>query len=350
MYIGVVPQKVSSGADWVNTRNIKALEEVCKDKLVIKKLEFKGKLCTLLNLIIFHIGGSSVSSTKEILRTIKEKNIDTVFLYNSVLGILAKKIKKRYPNITIITFFHNIEIQYMEEEIKSNPSIKNKIMNLAVIHNERLTCNYTDKFIVLNNRDKDLLKKYYDKESSFLLPTTYIDRYHPIVKKEKNDCFNMLFVGFAFYGNIDGLNWFINNVLPYLDNVKLTIVGQGMDNVFKNTNTIEVHGYVEDLSYYYYNCDVVILPILSGGGMKTKTAEAMMYGCSIIGTDEAFIGYEVDYEKIGGLANTKEDMIFHINRLKDNNLLNNEAKAYSRSVFLEKYDFKNTLKTLSENM
>jgi len=37
----------------------------------------------------------------------------------------------------------------------------------------------------------------------------------------------------------------------------------------------------------------VILPIISGSGMKTKTAEALMYGKSIIGIKEAFEGYKM---------------------------------------------------------
>jgi len=35
----------------------------------------------------------------------------------------------------------------------------------------------------------------------------------------------------------------------------------------------------------------VVLPIISGSGMKTKTCEALMYGKRIFGTDEAFEGY-----------------------------------------------------------
>lgn len=38
----------------------------------------------------------------------------------------------------------------------------------------------------------------------------------------------------------------------------------------------------------------MISPIWAGGGMKTKTAEALMYGKTIIGTTETFEGYEMD--------------------------------------------------------
>lgn len=38
----------------------------------------------------------------------------------------------------------------------------------------------------------------------------------------------------------------------------------------------------------------MVMPIFSGSGMKVKTAEALMYGKFLIGTKEAFEGYEID--------------------------------------------------------
>ena len=54
---------------------------------------------------------------------------------------------------------------------------------------------------------------------------------------------------------------------------------------------------------------VVIAPIFDGSGMKTKVAEALMYGKRIIGTREAFSGYEDIAEEVGWVCNTKEEFV-----------------------------------------
>ena len=47
--------------------------------------------------------------------------------------------------------------------------------------------------------------------------------------------------------------------------------------------------------------------------MKVKTCEALMFGKNIIGTKEAFEGYELDYQKVGAMCNTKEELsLIHI--------------------------------------
>jgi glycosyltransferase involved in cell wall biosynthesis len=60
-----------------------------------------------------------------------------------------------------------------------------------------------------------------------------------------------------------------------------------------------------------------------------------MYGKNIIATDEAFVGYEVDYDKVGGKCNTTEEFIARIKDFEENP--RPKFNAYSRQMFLEKY-------------
>ena len=69
-----------------------------------------------------------------------------------------------------------------------------------------------------------------------------------------------------------------------------------------------------------------------------------MFGENILGTDEAFEGYDADYDRIGGKCNTAEDFIGKINdfiaspRPKFN--------TYARQLYLERY----SEATMVENM
>ena len=351
LYVGEAPSKITNGGDWINKRNILALQEVYKENLYIYSVKCKNTYSTFINLLNRYMLGLSSDITKNIIQYIKKNNIDALFLASSKFGKLAYKIKKIYPQITIYIFFHNIEKQYTLEEYRINPTWKNHFIAKITAYNEKLSCQYADKLIVLNQRDNSLLNKIYNKKADLILPTTFIDKFNSKLKKRtQSNTFTLLFVGYAFFANIEGIKWFIENVFTELHHCNLLIVGNGMDKVFKTGNNIEVYGYIEDLSAFYYKTDAVILPIFSGGGMKTKTAEALMYGCPIIGTKEAFEGYELDYEQVGGLANTKEEMISYINQLKDNRQYFEHCTLYARSIFLEKYDFQTTVKQIQQNL
>ena len=64
---------------------------------------------------------------------------------------------------------------------------------------------------------------------------------------------------------------------------------------------LKVMGMVDDLSPFYQNASCVVSPIFLGSGLKTKTIEALMFGKTFLGTDEAFQGVSCDYDTIGGL-------------------------------------------------
>lgn len=105
---------------------------------------------------------------------------------------------------------------------------------------------------------------------------------------------------------------------------------------------MKIIGTVECLSTFYNNSTAVIEPIFYGGGMKTKTAEALMYGKVIFGTNEAFEGYDVSYGDYAYMCNTSEEFIDKINSWLgkyDGAVFNNNA----RSLYLEKYDYKNNI-------
>jgi len=146
-----------------------------------------------------------------------------------------------------------------------------------------------------------------------------------------------MFLGTNFPANTKGLLWFVKEVFPHVD-IRLQIVGKGMEKIkpqLPNNQNIELYGSVPDLNEFLENADLMILPIFKGSGMKVKTCEALMYGKNIIGTTEAFEGYEMDYNLAGGCCNTKSDFIKKIEDFISSP--RPRFNTYSREIFLEKY-------------
>ena len=71
------------------------------------------------------------------------------------------------------------------------------------------------------------------------------------------------------------------------------MVGRGLSDLGGTPGgNVRVIGEVASLAPWYAGARAVIAPIFEGSGMKTKVAEALMHGKKVIGTPEAFAGYE----------------------------------------------------------
>lgn len=325
-----------------------------QDKKFFKKLEngiFYLKKNLFLNigrLFLGYTNNLSFENEKEILKLIKKNNYDIVYIEGSTWGKIYLKIKKINKKIKIITFFHNIEYDFVNSLCNLEKNYLRlflyKIKLKNVIYNEKLAVKYSDYCITLNPRDTKRLYEVYGGKSNLELPITFEDKYSKNINNLLKEKDYILFVGSLFFANYHGIKWFVENVMPHI-NKKLLIVGKDFETKKSELErkNVEVIGSVDDLTPYYLNASCMIMPIFEGAGMKVKTAEALMYGKTIYGTTEAFEGYEVEYNKVGGLCNTLEEFIEKINN--DKNEVFNE---YSRKIFLEKYSFESSVNRMKE--
>lgn len=72
--------------------------------------------------------------------------------------------------------------------------------------------------------------------------------------------------------------------------------------------------------------------------MKVKTAESLMFGKYIVGTPEAFIGYDIN-SSIASVCETEDDFIYVINNLH----IEAKYNKPSRDLFDTKYSYNHSL-------
>lgn len=274
----------------------------------------------------------------DILELIMFHQISTVFIDTSLIGNLSRDLKKAFKNLNLIAFFHNVEVTYFNELIRASGKMHHYFTLNLVKRAEKQLIRYADSIISLNKRDSDQLLRLYGRKADLILPTSFDDSYDRLrftLERNTSKTLKLLFVGSYFFPNIHGIDWFISEVMPSIKrDVILYVVGNGFDShQLPNTDhDIKLIGRAEDLSKYYYLSDLVIAPIFYGSGMKTKIAEALMFNKPILGTNEAFEGYEIDITKIGSTCNSSEDFINAIDSF-------DHAKFSSmREVFLSNYD------------
>lgn len=330
------------GGTLCSNRNRLSLEKIFNKVIEYKITNKTGKrkVQSKVEQILFgYMGGIDKIDKYNIIDIIEQNKCSHVFIDSSLLGSLSKFIKNRYPNIEITCFFHNFEYNYIKSTCKG---IKRNVYMKWTLKNEQIACIYSKYIIALNKRDAKLIHQYYKRTPDLCIPISisdkYVDHTNKLLLENKQ---YILFIGSYFPPNIKGITWFFDNVLPFIS-YTLIIAGKDMDKLQIPEgikSKVKIYSNVPDLTPFYNNAQFMIMPIFSGSGMKVKTAEALMYGKFIIGTQEAFEGYDIT-EKEGIICNNAKEFIETINSLAKIPLFNKS----SRELFLTKYSFESTLK------
>jgi len=290
-----------------------------------------------------HIDGISPLMIQDIRDIIRLNNISQVFIDGSNLGFFAEKIKKQFPEVNIICFFHNVEAKFFFDSLIRQKSLKSFAVLVANFFSERKAVKNSDHNIALTSSDSKNLRKIYGKFADSIFPMAIDDKFQPslLSSTKKSSERYILFVGGKFYANEFGVRWFAKNVSPYID-YKTFVIGRGFENLqneLEQYKNVKILGEVDILSEWYMNAEYVIAPIFEGSGMKTKVAEALMYGKKIIATTSALIGYENLPDDSYYVCNTKKEFIELFSLLYskipekfDNNLRKIYLKQYSQKA------------------
>lgn len=335
---------IAEGGEQVSGRNLAALEEnlgpenvkviYIHDEGAKKESRIEGAMYFLIN----YFFGLTRRKMNEILGELKSGGYDYLWIDRSVFGIIAKKARQSGFRGKIICFFHNMEPIFFSAKLPKYLIGRHVVIN-CTRRNDRMCCNYADTVVALNERDSRSLNKFYGRPADFVAPVMFKDRYAKDIYPLGNISSRSLcvFLGSYFPANTEGIEWFIREVYPYV-NVSILIVGKGMDKLRSSlwlTPEIEIVSDAPQLEQYFKQADIMVLPIFKGSGMKVKTCECLMFGKNIIGTDEAWEGYDLDYDLAGGRCNTAAEFITKIKELQAAPAP--RFNSYCREVFLEKY-------------
>lgn len=277
------------------------------------------------------------------LKAIDINKYDCVFLDTSLIGHIATDLRHCGFHGKIVSFFHNCELDLNSQMYADrNIWVKYPMIKIPKV-NEQAALHDSDAVVILNNRDKNsILNHYTVKSKIFIIPVSMRDSF--VSSDENVDHAKPIytFLGSYFKPNINGICWFMDEVLPHVD-IRLRVIGRGMKQLpqkYHQSKNVEILSDVHDLTYYMREADYMLYPIFEGSGMKLKTCEALMYGKNIIGTSEAFCGYDIpDFSKVGAKCDTQEEFVKAINDLNLPHFNN-----FSRQLYQEKYSYDATLK------
>lgn len=305
----------SGGRELLCKLNHDALKEIYGARLVLFELPRRSPhgIRSIVSAFGGHIDGVTSESIADVLGMIQARHVDKIFVDGSNFGELVRAVKAHCQKVQVCTFFHNVESRFFLGALRQSKTPRALGVLLANYLAERKSVRHSDKIVCLSERDSCLLRRLYGRSATHVAPMALQDRLvdagerPQAVAPEKF----ALFVGGGFYANRAGIRWFVENVCPRI-RIKTCIVGKGMEDLRKDleiAGKVRVVGEVESLAEWYRNAQFVIAPIFEGSGMKTKVAEALMFGKKVVGTPEAFSGYEADAALAGWVCTSADEFV-----------------------------------------
>ncbi|MNM37879.1 Glycosyl transferases group 1 [compost metagenome] len=168
------------------------------------------------------------------------------------------------------------------------------------------------------------------------------------------------FIGSNSAPNVDGLVWFIEQVLPIIGealprtrfliqgNVTRGKIVKGAIANSPYRQMIKQQGFVESLASVYGESKVMVCPIRYGTGMKIKVVEAMAYGKAMVGTSIAFEGIDTSEGLIcQDEANAFAESVIELIKNEDSRRAAEKAAALT---FANQHSYKSLIESIRNDV
>ena len=288
----------------------------------------------------------SVEMKRTIKKLLNDKKIDLILIDSIHMYYNIEDINKKMP---IYLTQQNIEYKLFETISKTSTSkIKKMIykieaLKLRKIEKNLYKKNIFDGYIFISNEDmKNYFKEIGKVNATCIYPS--IDLRKKVEKDIVQENIIVFSAKMSYEPNITAVHWFVNEIFPIIlkeiPDAKFYIVGKDPTEDIKNLNNnknIIVTGMVDNVQEYLLKAKIVVIPLLSGGGIKLKLFDALETKNIVITTSKGVEG--TCFENMRDLFIEDEPIKFAkrcIENLKNPNLdiANNGYKT-----LCENYDF-----------
>ncbi|WP_183581025.1 glycosyltransferase family 4 protein [Mucilaginibacter sp. X5P1] len=222
-------------------------------------------------------------------------NAYDIIQFDGLMVSLYLSAVRKNSGAKLVYRAHNIENQVWQRlaEQKNDPFKKSYLkMHARRIKNYELEqLNKFDAITVFTEQDKTTLMEYGTKISIDILPVGLnMDKYHP--DYSKTEVPSLFFLGsLDWLPNREGIEWFLDNFLKeFVEGelpVKFYVAGNDIPERFDDYEVmgkIFIQGEVDDALEFVNSKSIMIVPLLSSGGMRVKIVEGMAMEKCIIST------------------------------------------------------------------
>jgi len=264
-------------------------------------------------------------------------------------------------NFKVILDQHNIE-GVLRQQLLANPRLKldaktrfrTKVESNNLANIEREAILKVNQTWVCGENDKETISLTYGVEHNIKILPNGIDvadyadvRNGSYARPDaiKVGPLTLLFPATFGYGpNMEAAEYMIEKVKPLLDkenfSYQIAFVGRDPTDRMRKASadpSIIVTGMVDDMMPYWAAADIVIVPLLQGGGTRLKILEAFASGKPVVSTTKGAEGIEATNRKEILLAQSTQELVDLVTELSNNPKLQQSLAENALSLVKLKY-------------
>lgn len=290
-----------------------------------------------------------------LIKTLKREQFDIIQLESIMLAPYISLIRK-YSKAKITFHCPNVEHLIWKRIYKNT---KSNIIKRLYLKNTYLNL----KFYELNHINDfdavfpttDIDEKYFKDNGCKCLCKgipigfDYTEEL-PDVLVEENTVFHI--GSMNWFPNEQGIRWFLNEVWEEIHKttpqIKAFFAGRKMPNWLLNGKWegVNIVGEVDDSIRFMSSKQIMVVPLLSGSGIRIKILEAMSIGKVVVATSIAAEGIMCENMKNIIIANTPQEFALAIKELTTNKELLNTISKNAYELIRTKYNINSVAKEL----
>lgn len=293
----------------------------------------------------------------KLIQLLRANNYDIIQLETLYLAPYIEIIRK-YSEAKIVMRSHNVEFEIWNRVAANTRLLPKKIyLQYLAKKLKRFEIERLDKYdalVTVTKRDLEAYQKLGYAGRGTVLPIS-INSNEYISSDLNVDQPSLSFIGsLDWMPNLEGLKWFLHKVWPIVTEknpgLKLHIAGRNTPESITSlaSDSIIIEGEVEDAKSFINAHSIMIVPLLSGSGMRVKILEGMALSRVVISTSIGMEGIDAR-DKIEILkADSPEEFAARINWILVNAERQKQIAANAQMFIKTNFDRETNAKQLLE--
>jgi len=292
---------------------------------------------------------------KQLKHLLLQNHFDIIQVESIKMSMYIREIRK-YSKAKAILRSHNIEHLIWERMAQSTASgIKKFYLKLLAKRLRRYEMEISRKYdalVAITSVDADYFLDNLYNRNVYAAPSGVIFTGAEEIKKA-DEPYSLFHIGaMDWMPNLEAIDWFLEKVWPLIagkfPDLKFYLAGRNMPGRIKDITlpNVIVLGEVEDAETFMASKGIMVVPLLSGSGMRIKVAEGMALGKVIISTSVGAEGIPCTDGKDILIADKAEDFLMQLEKLLPEPHYAENIGREARKTAMEKLDNKSIISGL----
>ncbi|PSR52259.1 hypothetical protein AHMF7605_01335 [Adhaeribacter arboris] len=286
--------------------------------------------------------------TTKLIELLRNESFDIIQVEGSQMAWYVPTIRQ-YSRVPIILRAHNVEYTIWQRLAQHEKNLLKKIYLRYTANQvrkfEQVYFQQFDAIAAITPQDEERIRELGNQTRIEIIPAgvemNRFIRNEVILPKPKS----LFMLGsLNWMPNQEGINWFLENVWPVISqedpDLEWHIAGSSPPEELINLQVprVTVHGFVPDAAAFMQQYELMVVPLLSGGGMRIKIIEGMALGKCILTTPVGAEGISITPGENILIGETREDWIEILRNYCKGKLPVDEIATKAASFIQREYD------------